>query len=141
MGKKRSWAAAFVLLLALFALSGCKGNDLPEGMDEETLLNQGREIVTLLNGEEWQTVYDQMRTDGQETTDAAGIEAYMRTVLDEAGAYVRETDCMATGQKLESTGEEYGTAVFYCKHEKKNVIYRIAFSTDMELMGLQITNR
>ena len=49
-----------------------------------------------------------------------------------------EIEAMATGQTLKDTGEEYGTAVFYCKHEKKSVIYRIAYSTDMELMGVQV---
>ena len=44
---------------------------------------------------------------------------------------------MATGQKLKDTGEEYGTAVLYCKHEKKTVMYRVAFSTEMELMGIE----
>ena len=45
---------------------------------------------------------------------------------------------MATGQTLDDTGEEYATAVFYCKHEKKDVLYRIAYDLDMNLMGLEI---
>ena len=45
---------------------------------------------------------------------------------------------MTTCQKLKATGEEYGTAVFYCKHEKKNVLYRIAYSVEMELMGVEV---
>ena len=65
----------------------------------------------------------------------------MEERLAKAEAYVRETDAMATGQTLKDTGEEYGTAVFYCKHEKKNLMYRIAYSVDMELIGIQITVR
>ena len=61
--------------------------------------------------------------------------------LDKAGTYVKEEEAMATGQTLKDTGEEYGTAVLYCKHEKKNLMYRVAFSTGMELMGIQITAR
>lgn len=140
MRKRWNWLAALTLVLVLALLSGCSGNPLPEGMDEEELLAQGREVVALLNEGDWQAVYDRMRSDGQETTSAEDIEAYIQSFLDTVGAYVKETDSMVTGQTLD-TGEDYGTVVLYCKHEKKNVIYRIAFSTDMELMGFQANKR
>ena len=132
------------LLLAVLAgftlLVGCKvsGNPLPTGMEEETVLEQGREVVSLLNGGNWQEVYDRLRSDARETSSPGAIQSYMEERLDKAGAYVSEIEAMATGQTLKDTGEEYGTAVFYCKHEKKSVIYRIAYSTDMELMGVQV---
>lgn len=137
----------FVLLLAVLTalclLSGCKvsGNPLPEGMEEETMLEQGREVVALLNGGEYQAVYDALREDAKETSSPEAIQSYMAERLDKAGAYQSEDEAMATGQKIKDTGEEYGTAVIYCKHEKKNLMYRIAYSTDMELMGIQITVR
>ena len=138
--KKRLILLAAVLTV-LCLLSGCKvsGNPLPEGMEEETVLEQGREVVAQLNGGEWQAVYDALREDAKETSSPEAIQAYMEEFLDKAKAYEKETDAMATGQKLKDTGEEYATAVFYCKHEKKSLMYRIAYSTDMELMGIQIT--
>ncbi|WP_160638225.1 DUF3887 domain-containing protein [Pseudoflavonifractor sp. 60] len=131
------------ILAALCLLAGCKvsGNPLPEGMEKETLLEQGREIVTLLNEGGYQEVYDRLRADAQETSSPEGIQTYMEERLDKAQAYVRETEAIATGQKIKDTGEQYGTAVFYCKHEKKSVMYRIAYSTDLELMGIQVSVR
>lgn len=133
--------AALALVLVLLTLAGCKGNPLPEGMDEAELLDQGREIVALLNEGDWQEVYDRMRSDGRESTSPEEIEEYMQSLLDTVGAYVKESDSMLTGQELEDSGEEYGTVVLYCKHEKKSVMYRIAFSTDMELMGFAATKK
>lgn len=126
-------------LVFLLLLTGCKvkGNPLPEGMEEAAVLEQGREIVSMLNGAEYQEVFDLLRADAQETSSPEAIQSYMEERLDKAGAYERENEAMATGQTLKDTGEEYGTAVLYCKHEKKKVIYRVAFSTDMELMGIQ----
>ena len=61
----------------------------------------------------------------------------MEERLEKAKSYVKETETMTTGQKLKDTGEEYGTAVIYCKHEKKSIMYRVAYSVDMELMGIE----
>ena len=133
---RRVIGAALALILVL-ALAGCSGKPLPEGMDEETLLDAGREIVTLLNEGDYQGVYDRMRADGQEASTVDDVREAMENLLDEVGPYVKENDTLATGQTLDS-GEEYGTAVFYCKHEKKNVVYRVAFSTEMELMGFTV---
>ena len=102
------------------------------------MLEQGREVVAMLNGGEWQEVYDLLRPDAQETSSPETIQSYMEERLEKAKAYVKETEAMATGQKLKDTGEEYGTAVIYCKHEKKSVMYRVAYSTGMELMGIEV---
>ena len=124
-------------LMALALLAGCGGKKLPQGMDEEALLEAGREIVSLLNQGSYQEVYDRLRADGQETSTVEDIQTAMEDLLSQVGPYVKETDCLATGQTLDS-GEEYGTAVFYCRHEKKKAVYRVAFSTQMELMGFTI---
>ena len=136
-----------ILLLAvvpaLLLLSGCKvsGNPLPQGMEEERVLDQGREVVALLNGGGWQEVYDLLREDAKETSSPEAIQSYMEERLDKAGAYRSEKEAMATGQAIKATGEEHGTAVLYCKHEKKSVMYRVAYSLDMELMGVEVKVR
>jgi len=137
---KKATLLLLSVLAGLLLLSGCKvsGNPLPEGMEEEAVLEQGREVVALINEGNLQEVYDRLRDDARE---GASLEKFRDAVaenLEKAGAYEKESEAMATGQKIKSTGEEYGTAVLYCKHEKKSVMYRIAYSTDMELMGVEV---
>ena len=140
---RKKLALLLAALSVLLLLSGCKvsGNPLPEGMDATELVVQGREVAAMLNRKEWQEVYDLLREDARETSSPEAIQEYMEGFLDNAGTYVTESDIMTTGQTIKDTGEEYGTAVLYWKHEKKNLMYRIAYSTDMELMGIQITVR
>ena len=137
---KRRTLLLLAVLSMLILLAGCKvsGRPLPEGMEEDTVLEQGREVVALLNQEDWQGVYDLLRADAQEGASLTDFEVAMMKNLEKAGVYVKESEAMTTGQKLKATGEEYGTAVFYCKHEKKNVLYRIAYSVEMELMGVEV---
>ena len=137
----RKKSLCILALVCLLLLAGCSGTPLPEGMEEDTLLEKGREIVQQLNESQWKVVDYAMRADGQETTSPADIQSYMEALLAEAVAYQKETDQMTTGQKLKDSGEEYATAVFYVKHEKDDMLYRIAFSTELELIGFQVSVR
>ena len=136
-------AALLAAALVLSLLGGCKvkGSPLPGGMEEAALLDAGREIVTLLNASDWQEVYGRLRPASQALTSPEAFQTYMVQRLDKAGSYVQETDALATGQTIQDTGEEYGTAVLYCKHEKKTLVYRIAFSTEMELIDFDVSVR
>ena len=140
--KKRILTLCAALCAALLLCScDVKGNPLPEGMDEASVLAAGEEIVTQLNDAQWQAVYDQLREDVKTSTTPEDIQAHIESVLDKIGPYKSLKDTMTTGQTVKETGEKYGTAVFYCQHEKDQAMYRIAFSTDMELIGLQITEQ
>ena len=100
---KRRWFLLCTVLMLMFLLIGCKvsGHPLPEGMEEDDVLEQGREIVAMLNEGDWQGVYDQLRFDGQETSSPEAIQSYMEERLDKAGGYQRETEAMTTGQTLD----------------------------------------
>ena len=140
--KKRILTLCAALCATLRLCScGVKGNPLPEGMDEASVLAAGEEIVTQLNEEQWQAVYDRLREDVKASTTPEAIQSHIESVLEEVGPFESTKDTMTTGQTVKETGEKYGTAVFYCQHEKDQAMYRIAFSTDMELIGLQITEQ
>ena len=133
--------ALLLLTMTVSMLAGCRsgdrGNELPPGMDKEQVFAQGREVVALLAAEDWRAVYDRLRQDVKQATSAQEIGTYMQEMLQAYGVYQKETDAIVTGQKLDS-GEQYATAVIYCRHEKKDLVYRIAFSAEMELIGFQV---
>jgi len=117
-------------------LCGCQGKPLPSGMDEETLLQHGREAVVLLTSGDYEAVRELMREDVAAGVTAEDIQALVLKQTDGAGVYKEIDSSMATGQS--SNGESYGVAVFYCKYAKKNVLFRLAFDTGYELIGMEV---
>ena len=133
------------LVLTVGLLAGCgkhEGSPLPEGMEEDAVLDAGREIVTLLNDGNYEEILTRLREDvaagGARPLTADDIKKQTMDTLDKAGAYVAETEYMATGQDNKDTDEEFAEAVIFAKHEKKTVRYRIAFDVDMQLIGIQV---
>lgn len=125
-----------VLALCLLFLAGCQGRALPEGMEEETLLDAGRETVLLLIRGEYEEVHALLREDQRELISAEDIQSLLLRQLDGAGVYQEIESSMATGQS--SDGEDYGVAVFYCAYSKDDVLFRLAFDPDMSLIGISI---
>ncbi len=133
--RRRRTALALALLVCL-TLAACKGNPLPEGMDEETLIDQGRKTARLLGEGEYEQVAAMVRADLQDTITAESLRELMLRQADGAGSYRQIEDAMATGQS--SHGETYGVAVVYCEYSEDSVLFRLAFDPDMALIGLEV---
>ena len=82
--KTRSFAA---LVLLVLLLCGCQGRPLPEGMNEETLLQNGREIVALLASGSYEEVHGMMREDVAAEVTAERIQQLVLKQTDGAGTY------------------------------------------------------
>lgn len=134
---KQKLRSAAALALTVLLLCGCSGKPLPAGMEEEALLQHGLEAVLLLAGGRYEEVLDLMREDVAAGTSAEDIQSLVIRQTDGAGTYKQIDSSMVTGQS--SNGEKYGVAAFYCEYSKKNVLYRLAFDTNYELIGLEIT--
>ena len=77
-----------------------------------------------------------MREDVAAGTSVEDIQNLVIQQTDGAGVYKQINSSMVTGQS--SSGENYGIAVFYCDYSKKNVLFRLAFDTNYELIGMEI---
>ena len=129
---------ALTLLLSL-ALSGC-GSKLPDGMDEDEVVDAGLKVMAKLVDGSYDAVYDMLREDARGQTSAAAIEKMMDDATGGLDAYKKVTDSMATGVTKKDM-EPHGIAVLRAKYGSKVVIFRIAFDTDMELIGLDVRRK
>ena len=124
------------LLLICLLLVGCSGNPLPSGMDEDTVIKAGVTVVKLVGDGDYEAVLELFREDVRESLTAEQLRDLVDRNTEGCGYYIQVKDSMATGQK--SDGEEYGVAVLYTEYSDGNIVYRIAFDTDMNLIGLSV---
>lgn len=136
---KRGYLIASLAMLLLLVLSGCKGNKLPDGMDEDEVSRAGLSVMSQLTKGEYEAVYDALREDVREQTSADAIQTMMETATEGRGSFKKVKDSMATG--VTDADEPHAIAVIRAKYEKKSVIFRIAFDTEMELIGLDVRGK
>ena len=132
---RRTAASLAALVLALL-LAGCQGKPLPAGMEEAALLEEGRNVVLLLVGGDYEAVHAALRPDVAETVAAEDIQSLVLQQTDGAGVYKQIESSMVTGQS--SDGEDYGVGVYYCQYARKKILFRVAFDTGMQLIGLEV---
>lgn len=125
-----------VLLAVLLLLCGCQGKPLPAGMEETALTEAGRAVVLQLVQGEYDAVRESFREDVRESVTADQLRALLLQQTDGAGVYRQIESTMVTGQS--SDGENYGVAVLYCEYSEDDVLFRVAFDKNLELIGLEI---
>ena len=138
MRKKVCLLLLLAMLLA-FALAGCRGNELPDGMDEDKVSRAGLSVMSQLTKGEYEEVYDALREDVRAQTSADDIESMMERATEGRGHFKKVKDSMVTG--VTNTEEVHGIAVIRAKYDKKSVIFRIAFDPEMNLIGLDVRGK
>ena len=84
--RKRGYLIASLAMLLLLVLSGCKGNKLPDGMDEDKVSSAGLSVMSQLTKGEYEEVYDALREDVREQTSTDAIEEMMDTATEGRGS-------------------------------------------------------
>ena len=137
--RKRGYLIASLAMLLLLVLSGCKGNKLPDGMDEDKVSRAGLSVMSQLTKGEYEAVYDALREDVRAQTSADDIESMMEHATEGRGHFKKVKDSMVTG--VTDAEEVHGIAVIRAKYDKKSVIFRIAFDPEMNLIGLDVRGK
>lgn len=129
-------------LLLILLLVSCSARPLPDGMDEETAGQAGRDMVALLTAGDYQGVADAFREDlaQQYSVTPEAIGAIMDTVSP-TGTYVKTERTLAVGGGNKDFTEPYASVIVYCEHTDGNVIYEFSFDTQLNLIGLQVKKK
>lgn len=133
---KQATAYMAGLFIALLLLTGCRGEALPAGMEEEALLSAGSEVALAVVSGEYEAVWESFRQDVRDGISAGDIQRLALEQLDGAGVYREIEKSMTTGQTVQ--GEHVGIAVLYCAFSRDDVLFRVSFDSEMQLVGISI---
>ena len=84
--RKKVWLFALAAVL-LVILAGCRGNELPDGMDEDKVSSAGLAVMSQLTKGEYEEVYDALREDVREQTSADDIKKMMDAATEGRGSF------------------------------------------------------
>lgn len=141
----KRWLSLTCAVLGLCVLlTGCEAaKPLPEGMDEQTVIAAGQEVMDLLLAGEYEQIVALLREDVRSQPGKEITPDIIRQLVDEhldaeeVGAFEEVSDSVAEGVTEEGT-EPHGVAVFHCEFEEEKVGFGFAFDLDMNLIGLSI---
>ena len=136
---KKILISVLSVAILLFSLVGCRGEALPEGMDEDALFTAGKDVMLLLVDGEYETVHELLREDQREQVSVDDIREVVTSQLDGAGIYKQIEDHMATGYL--ANGERFGISVLYCEFSEEDVLIRVSFDSEWNLVGFSIKQR
>ena len=147
MKMKRVLSLGCVILAMSLLLTGCTGAaPLPEGMNKETVIAKGQEVMDELLAGEYELVLARFREDIRNQKDKEITVDVIKQLVDEhivpeeLGEFKEVSSTAAEGAGDLET-EPHGVAVFHCKYAKEKVAFGFAFDVEMNLIGLSIARQ
>ena len=138
MGMKMSRTILGISLLIVIlgtVLTGCTSTKLSEDFVEDDVKAAAEEIVSLMNDNDLEAIYDKESSTLQEALTVDVLQDAVDQFLGDAGTFEKYDNEVVMGSRDKTTKEDYAVAVFVAVYEEKKITYTISFSKDMELIG------
>lgn len=126
----------FILLVLSITLSACTSTKLADSYDENIVTERAKEIVEMINAQNFDQVNAEIRDDLQDQLTAEKLEEAIGAKLVEAGAFLEYQSTATLGQKSKTSGEDYAVVVLVGKYENGNVVYTISMDSNLDIVGL-----
>lgn len=129
----------FILLVFSIALSACASAvKLAEIYDENIVTERAKEVVEMLNSQDYDNVNAEIRDDLQDRLTSEQLKEAIGAKLVEAGAFIEYPSITTLGQKSKTSGEDYATVVLVGKYEKSNLVFTITMDSNLDIVGLYV---
>jgi len=129
----------FILLVCTIALSACtSAAKLADIYDEKVVTERAKEIVEMINAQDFDNVNAEIRTDLQDRLTSNQLKDAIGAKLIEAGAFIEFPSITTLGQKSKTSGEDYATVVLVGKYEKSPLVFTITMDSNLDIVGLYV---
>jgi hypothetical protein len=128
----------FILLVFSITLASCASVKLADNYDENIIIERAKEVVGMLNSQDYDNVNAEIRNDLQDQLTSSKLKDLIGAKLDEAGAFIEYPSITTLGQKSKTSGEDYATAVLVGKYEKSTVVFTVTMDSNLDIVGLYV---
>ncbi len=128
----------FPILVLIFSiiLTACASTQLADIYDETAVINRAKEVVDVINTQDFEAIRSELRDDLEVNVTAADLETAWGAKLTDAGKFIDYKSATTVGQKSKSTGEDYATVVLVCEYENATLTYTITMDANLEIVGM-----
>ncbi len=126
----------FCVLQLTIILSACISTKLADIYDENAVADRGKEVVEIINTQDFDLVNAELRDDLQDQLTADQLQDAMGQKLIDAGAFIEYQSISTLGQKSKSTGEDYATVVLVGIYENSTLVFTITMDSNLDLVGI-----
>ncbi len=128
----------FFLLVFSITLSACNSVKLADIYDENIVTGRAKEVVEMINSQDYDKVNAEIRDDLQDQLTASKLKDVIGAKLDEAGAFIEYPSITTLGQKSKTSGEDYATVVMVGKYEKSTIVFTITMDSNLDIVGFYV---
>ncbi len=126
----------FLILSFSILLTACVSTKLADSYDENAVVERAKEVVEMINAQDFAAVNAQVRDDLQDKLPAENLQNTLGKTVADAGDFLEYSSTAAIGQKSKSTGEDYATVVLVCKYQNATLTYTITMDANLDIVGL-----
>lgn len=128
----------FILLAFSIALSACSSSKLADIYDETIVTERAKEVVELINSQDYEKVNAEIRDDLQDQLTSTQLKDALGAKLVVAGPFIEYQSTATLGQKSKTSGEDYATVVLVGKYEKSILVFTISMDSNLDIVGLYV---
>jgi hypothetical protein len=128
----------FILLVFSITLAACTSAKLADIYDEKIVIERAKEVVGMINAQEYDQVNAEIRDDLQDRLTSNQLKDAIGAKLLEAGVFIEYPSITTLGQKSKTTGEDYATVVLVGQYEKSTVVFTISMDANLDIVGLYV---
>jgi len=129
----------FILLVFSITLSACTSAvKLADIYDEKIVTKRAKEIVEMINSQDYDQVHAEIRDDLQDQLTSSKIKDVIGAKLAEAGAFIEYPSITTLGQKSKTSGEDYATVVLVGKYAESVIVYSITMDANLDIVGFYV---
>lgn len=127
---------SLLVISVLFITVACSNNELSSKFDEEEVIDKAKEVIEVINTQNYKEVIAYIRADLQAEITAEQLQEAWGDRITNAGVFKEIKNTALKTQEDPNTKEDFVTIIIQAVYEKDTLVYTLSFDEELEMIGL-----